>query len=75
MNLIEAREEVRGESYPGVSDYPQVVKTQALMKYTRTPAQESRLCVGGKVILVVNDEGLAEYRYLHPDGHIGAVED
>ncbi len=28
-----------------------------------------------KVILVVNDRGQAEYKMLHPDGHLGSVED
>lgn len=30
---------------------------------------------GRKLIVVVNSEGLGEYRFLYPDGHLGAVED
>lgn len=30
---------------------------------------------GGHLVLVENEEGTVEYKVLHPDGHLGAVED
>lgn len=77
MNLEEARQEssISSSNLPIPPDV--VVRKPAILAFPRTPAMEARqrLKVGGKVILVVNDEGFQEYKYLFPDGHLGAVED
>lgn len=30
---------------------------------------------GNHIIIVVNEEGLSEYKIMHPDGHLGSVSD
>jgi hypothetical protein len=63
-----ARKHATEQAQGGATYVPLPLSTAELQR-------ESRVNIGGRAVVVINELGQAEYRYRHSDGHMGAVED